>query len=561
MAAVAIDTEKLLSSEGRELRRVLFSLKQIFQEDKDLVHGFVAHGGLNCLVQIGSEADQNYQNYILRALGQVMLYVDGMNGVMKHSPTIQWLYTLIASRYRLVVKTALKLLLVFVEYCEGNCYLLVSAIRFMDTARAVVPWNNIMRLLKDYENADTELLIYATSLINKTLSGLSDQDSFYDESDFLEQQGMEGIIQRYMSRPGTDLDLLDQLQLYENVLRFEDGECDGIRIPDNTVRKTLRYRSTGNDTTDRRKSRRHSTGTAPPQPPSIAPPPPPPPPPPLPAYPMYAAPPSGPPPPPPPPLPPPIAPVQLYGGLQLPGQQRQQDEDSSSSAHSGDHLPGAGYHDPSRDTTGVTPGLRRRRERAERQKNLIREQQELGQFQNGCIPTVEDANNVNNGYSAAHWNGGFYRRASGLTNGSSIGTPTNSLLLSPPTIHEEDKLQLRLNGGLTSSVILHKQQPSNHSEHTNGIVQSNGNGTINGASPLESVEYRNSRNLLLNKHGISGSNGTATDRYKVDLNGNSVRSARSSASVLSEPDDENKSPNIKTQMSVSMSTYGKQLTN
>uniref|UniRef100_A0A675B2K6 Uncharacterized protein n=1 Tax=Anopheles darlingi TaxID=43151 RepID=A0A675B2K6_ANODA len=374
--------EKLLSSEGRELRRVLFSLKQIFQEDKDLVHGFVAHGGLNCLVQIGSEADQNYQNYILRALGQVMLYVDGMNGVMKHSPTIQWLYSLIASRYRLVVKTALKLLLVFVEYCEGNCYLLVSAIRFVDTARAVVPWNNIMRLLKDYENADTELLIYATSLINKTLSGLSDQDSFYDESDFLEQQGMEGIIQRYMSRPGTDLDLLDQLQLYESVLRFEDGESDGIRIPDNTVRKTLRYRSTGSDTTDRRKSRRHSTGTAPP--PSAAPPPPPPPP--LPAYPMYSAPPSGPPPPPPPPLPPPVAPVQLYGGLQLPKQQPtgHDDDSSSSSAHSGDHLPGSGYHDPSRgDTTGVTPGLRRRRERAERQKTLMREQQELGQLQNG----------------------------------------------------------------------------------------------------------------------------------------------------------------------------------
>lgn len=63
--------DKLLTSEGRELRRALFSLKQIFQEDKDLVHGFVALGGLNCLVQIGNEADQNYQNYILRALGQV----------------------------------------------------------------------------------------------------------------------------------------------------------------------------------------------------------------------------------------------------------------------------------------------------------------------------------------------------------------------------------------------------------------------------------------------------------------------------------------------------------
>ncbi|XP_055610474.1 uncharacterized protein LOC129757316 isoform X3 [Uranotaenia lowii] len=360
--------EKLLSSEGRELRRALFSLKQIFQEDKDLVHGFVALGGLNCLVQIGNEADQNYQNYILRALGQVMLYVDGMNGVMKHSPTIQWLYSLIASKYRLVVKTALKLLLVFVEYCEGNCYLMVSAIRFVDTALGVVPWNNIMRLLKDYENADTELLIYATSLINKTLSGLSDQDSFYDESDFLEQQGMEGIIQRYMSRQGTDLDLLDQLQLYETVLRFEDGETDANCIPDNTVRKTLRYRSNEND---RRKSRRHSTGTAPaPLPPPIPPPPPPM---------LLASLPPGVPPPPPPPLPPPVAPVTLYGGLKLPGQQ-QPDEDSSSSANSADHIAGGGYRDNSRDTTGVTPGLRRRRERAERQKTFMREQQELAQY-------------------------------------------------------------------------------------------------------------------------------------------------------------------------------------
>lgn len=67
-------SEKLLTSEGRELRRALFSLKQIFQEDKDLVHGFVGLGGLNCLVQIGNEADQNYQNYILRALGQVSAF-------------------------------------------------------------------------------------------------------------------------------------------------------------------------------------------------------------------------------------------------------------------------------------------------------------------------------------------------------------------------------------------------------------------------------------------------------------------------------------------------------
>ena len=31
------------------------------------------------------------------ALGQVMLYVDGMNGVIAHNATVQWLYNLINS--------------------------------------------------------------------------------------------------------------------------------------------------------------------------------------------------------------------------------------------------------------------------------------------------------------------------------------------------------------------------------------------------------------------------------------------------------------------------------
>lgn len=74
-----------------------------------------------------------------------MLYVDGMNGVMRHGPTIQWLYSLIASKYRLVVKTALKLLLVFVEYVESNCYLLVNAIHEVDRAKESLPWSNIMK--------------------------------------------------------------------------------------------------------------------------------------------------------------------------------------------------------------------------------------------------------------------------------------------------------------------------------------------------------------------------------------------------------------------------------
>jgi hypothetical protein len=63
-----------------------------------------------------------------------MLYVDGMNGVMEHNETVQWLYALIASKFRLVVKTALKLLLVFIEYVEANCLLLIKAVHAVDTA-------------------------------------------------------------------------------------------------------------------------------------------------------------------------------------------------------------------------------------------------------------------------------------------------------------------------------------------------------------------------------------------------------------------------------------------
>jgi len=38
----------------------------LLQDDKDLVHEFVMAEGLTCLIKVGAEADQNYQNYILR---------------------------------------------------------------------------------------------------------------------------------------------------------------------------------------------------------------------------------------------------------------------------------------------------------------------------------------------------------------------------------------------------------------------------------------------------------------------------------------------------------------
>ncbi|XP_021541987.1 FH1/FH2 domain-containing protein 3 isoform X3 [Neomonachus schauinslandi] len=260
--------EKLYNSSGRDLRRALFSLKQIFQDDKDLVHEFVVAEGLTCLIKVGAEADQNYQNYILRALGQIMLYVDGMNGVINHNETIQWLYTLIGSKFRLVVKTALKLLLVFVEYSESNAPLLIQAVSAVDTKRGVKPWSNIMEILEEKDGVDTELLVYAMTLVNKTLSGLPDQDSFYDVVDCLEELGIAAVSQRHLNKKGTDLDLVEQLNIYEVALRLEDG--DETAEPPPSGRRDRRRASVCSGGggggggageqrgLDRRRSRRHS---------------------------------------------------------------------------------------------------------------------------------------------------------------------------------------------------------------------------------------------------------------------------------------------------------------
>uniref|UniRef100_A0A8C5EM26 FH1/FH2 domain-containing protein 3-like n=1 Tax=Gouania willdenowi TaxID=441366 RepID=A0A8C5EM26_GOUWI len=254
--------ERLYNSNGRDLRRALFSLKQIFQDDKDLVHEFVMAEGLTCLIKVGAEADQNYQNYILRALGQIMLYVDGMNGVISHPETIQWLYTLVGSKFRLVVKTALKLLLVFVEYSESNAPLLIQAITSVDTKRDCKPWSNAMEILHEKDGVDTELLVYAMTLINKTLAALPDQDSFYDLVDGLEEQGMETVSQRHLGRKGTDLDLVEQLNNYELTLRHEDGDDDSHPPP--MGRRDRRRASLGGGDKkrglERRRSRRASLG-------------------------------------------------------------------------------------------------------------------------------------------------------------------------------------------------------------------------------------------------------------------------------------------------------------
>ena len=45
---------------------------------------------------------------------------------------------------------------------------------------------------------DTELAMYALTLVNKCLYGIPDQDTFYDQTDYMEELNMTSIIDRYI---------------------------------------------------------------------------------------------------------------------------------------------------------------------------------------------------------------------------------------------------------------------------------------------------------------------------------------------------------------------------
>ncbi|XP_078101316.1 FH1/FH2 domain-containing protein 3 isoform X2 [Sander vitreus] len=187
-----------------------------------------------------------------------MLFVDGMNGVINHNETVQWLYTLTGSQSRLVVKTSLKLLIVFVEYSESNSPRLINAVNTVDEKRGVKPWSYLMEVLEERNGSDTELLMFTMTLINKTLAVLPDQDSFYDVTDSLEQLGMETLIHKHMKTAGTDPDLRAQFAIYETSLRYEDGEMDDCSPQ---VRKERRKMATGE--LEGRKGRRTSSQNLP----------------------------------------------------------------------------------------------------------------------------------------------------------------------------------------------------------------------------------------------------------------------------------------------------------
>ncbi|CAF5169548.1 unnamed protein product, partial [Rotaria magnacalcarata] len=67
----------------------------------------------------------------------------------------------------------------------------------------------------EMDNSGTEVVLLIITLFNTVLSAISDQDTFYDITDSLEQQGMQRCTQFYLNRKPIEADLVEQFQIFD----------------------------------------------------------------------------------------------------------------------------------------------------------------------------------------------------------------------------------------------------------------------------------------------------------------------------------------------------------
>ena len=114
-----------------------------------------------------------------------------------------------------MVKTSLKLLIVFAEYTESNSLLILSAVTHVDRAAKHLLWSNAMKILNEMDNSSSEVVLLIITLFNTVLSAIPDQDSFYDLTDALEKQGMHKCTQFFLNKKPPESDLIEQFNIYD----------------------------------------------------------------------------------------------------------------------------------------------------------------------------------------------------------------------------------------------------------------------------------------------------------------------------------------------------------
>ncbi|KAE9419898.1 hypothetical protein Angca_003297, partial [Angiostrongylus cantonensis] len=85
-------------------------------------------------------------------------------------------------------------------------------------------WSGLMKVVSEKDSPDPETLVYGMTVINKTLRGIPDSDTFYDAVDTLEMLGMEEAMKSMAKLANNEL--LEQCRLYERELTKEDERAD-----------------------------------------------------------------------------------------------------------------------------------------------------------------------------------------------------------------------------------------------------------------------------------------------------------------------------------------------
>lgn len=78
-----------------------------------------------------------------------------------------------------------------------------------------------MKIMTDKKASDVETLTLGMTVINKTLNGIPDQDTFFDVVDVLEGQGLEEALKTMYAL--KDAQLSQQCHHYEHEVRKEDA--------------------------------------------------------------------------------------------------------------------------------------------------------------------------------------------------------------------------------------------------------------------------------------------------------------------------------------------------
>lgn len=131
----------------------------------------------------------------------------------------------------------------FVEYTESNSLILLAAISKVEKSRGRQNWASLMKIMADKKATDVETLILGMTVINKTLNGIPDQDTFFDVVDTLESLELDESIKSMLQM--QDSQLTQQCQHYEHELRKEDA-ASGVEDEDGQV---VKMRINGNSTT------------------------------------------------------------------------------------------------------------------------------------------------------------------------------------------------------------------------------------------------------------------------------------------------------------------------